>query len=231
MFRDKAPKSFEERLVTRTGKIFYVESIYEGMSIPETESGIPVIDRSELTPEEIEELLSDMKKQRLYSVIYCPVLYHEYTVGYIYLCNKKNKKITIDTLEYVYQFSKILAWTLDKNNYFSGGRTVSQEFKSQIIDISASGLLFADNSESLHDALNIYTDLQLELQIGENTLSVFSRIMRKYHNRGMTFYGVQFMEIEPEDFRILFEYVYGRMFTEEDGALWEGGSRPPTLEL
>ena len=182
-------------------------------------------------PDEMEELLSDMKKNGLYSVLYCPLLYHEYTVGYIYLYNEKNKKIETETLEYVYQFSKILAWVLDKNDYFSGGKTVSQEFKSQIVDISASGLLFADNSESLHDALNIYTDLDIELRIGQRKMKIFSRVMRKYPHKGMTFYGIQFMEINPEDFRYLFEFVYGRVFTEDDSSLWEGGSRPPTLEL
>ena len=231
MFRDKKPETFEEKLVSRTGRVFYMQSIYEGFSFPESANSVPVIDKEDLSPENMEELLSDIKKRKLYSVIYCPILYHEYTVGYIYLSNERNKKIKPETLDYVYQFSKILAWVLDRNNYFSGGKTVSQEFRSEIVDISASGLLFADNSESLHDALNIYTDLDLELRIGQRRMNVFSRVMRKYPNRGMTFYGVQFMEMNPEDFRYLFEYVYGRMFTEDDSTLWEGGSSPPTLEL
>ena len=231
MFRDRKPGSFEESLVAEKGKIFFMQSIYEGITIPETENDIEIIEKSELEPEDIETLLSDMKKQGLYSVLYCPILYHEYTVGYIYLCNKKNKKIDVETLEYVYQFSKVLAWVLDKNDYFSGGQTKAQEFKSAIVDISASGLMFTDNSESLSDALNIYTDINLELRIGKRRMVIFSRVMRKFHNKGTTFYGVQYMDINPEDFRYLFEYVYGRVFTEEDSTLWEGGSRPPTLEF
>jgi len=231
MFRDRKPETFEEKIIAAVGKIFFMESIYEGMNLPDTASDIPVIDKNDLEPEEIEELLSDMKKQGQYSVLYCPILYHEYTAGYIYLCNKKNKKIEIETLEYVYQFSKILAWVLDKNNYFSGGQTRSQDFNSQIMDISASGLLFTDNSENLSDVINIYTDLELELRIGKRKMPIFCRVMRKYHNKGRTFYGVQYMDINPEDFRYLFEFVYGRVFTENDSSLWEGGSRPPTLEL
>lgn len=231
MFRDREPDSFEEKLIAENGKIFYMQSIYEGMAVPETENEVDIIEKAELEPEDVERLLADMKTQGLYSVLYCPVLYHEYTVGYIYLCNKKNKKIEVDTLEYVYQFSKILAWILNKNNYFSGGQTKAQAFNSSIVDISASGLMFADSSESLSDALNIYTDMNLELRIDKRKMLIFSRIMRKFHNKGTTFYGVQYMDINPEDFRYLFEYVYGRVFTEADSALWEGGSRPPTLEL
>jgi hypothetical protein len=88
MFRDRQPESFEEKLIAGTGKIFFMQSIYEGMALPETDKDIPVVDKSRLKPEEIEELLSDMKKQGQYSVVYCPVLYQEYTVGYIYLCKK-----------------------------------------------------------------------------------------------------------------------------------------------
>ncbi|MBI9106854.1 MAG: PilZ domain-containing protein [Spirochaetales bacterium] len=231
MFRDREPETFEEKLVASTGRTFFMQSIYEGLNLPETSDDIPVIDKNHLKPEEIEKLLSDMKKQGQYSVIYCPILYHEYTAGYIYLCNKKNKKIEIDTLEYVYQFSKILAWVLNKNNYFSGGQTRAQEFNSQIIDISASGLMFTDNSENLSDVLSIYTDLNIELRIGQRRMPIFCRVMRKYHNKGRTFYGLQYMDIKPDDFRYLFEYVYGRVFTETDSSLWEGGSRPPTLEL
>ncbi|MDC7225525.1 MAG: PilZ domain-containing protein [Spirochaetales bacterium] len=231
MFRDREPDSFEEKLVAENGRVFFLQSIYEGMTVPDTEEEIDIIEKSELKPEDIETLLADMKKQGVYSVLYCPILYHEYTAGYIFLCNERNKKIEIDTLEYVYQFSKILAWSLDKNNYFSGGQTKAQDFNSSIIDISASGLMFADSSEGLSDVLNIYTDLNLELRIGQRRMVIFSRVMRKFHNKGTTFYGVQFMDINPEDFRYLFEYVYGRVFTEEDSSLWEGGSRPPTLEL
>lgn len=231
MFRDRQPETFEEQLISATGKTFFMESIYEGMNLPDTKSELPIIEKNDLKPEEIEELLSDMKKLGQYSVLYCPILYHEYTVGYIYLCNKRNKKIEVDTLEYVYQFSKILAWVLNQNNYFSGGQTKAQEFKSQIVDISASGLLFTDNSENLSDVINIYTDINLNLRIGKREMPIFCRVMRKYHNRGTTFYGVQYMDINPEDFRYLFEYVYGRVFTEDDSTLWEGGSRPPTLEL
>ena len=50
MFRDKKPESFEEKLVARTGRIFYMQSIYEGLTTTETETEIPVIDRGDLSP-------------------------------------------------------------------------------------------------------------------------------------------------------------------------------------
>ncbi len=231
MFREKRPESYEEKLIAQTGKSFFVQSIYEGISVPETETDMELLDRDDLEPEVIEDIFSSMKKAGVYSALYTPILYHEYTAGYIYLSNTRNKKIAVDTLDYVSEFSKVLAWTLGKNGYFSDGKPVSEEFSSQIVDISASGLLFTDNSENLSDAVNLYSDIDMQLTIGPRKVIVSSRVMRKFHSRGRTFYGVQFMSISPEDFRYLFEYVYGRVFTENDNMLWEGGSKPPTLEL
>ena len=51
--------------------------------------------------------------------------------------------------------------------------------------------------------------------------------MRRYEVEDMTYFGLQFMEIQPEDFRFLFDHVYGRPFTEKDDQLWEGGAKAP----
>lgn len=104
-------------------------------------------------------------------------------------------------------------------------------FEPEIIDISASGLLFTHSEKKLSELLGLYGDIQLILKVGHRKLQILSRVMRKYEYYGQYFYGIQFLEIEPEDFRFLFEYVYGRPFTEEDDRLWEGGAKPPELNF
>jgi hypothetical protein len=42
---------------------------------------------------------------------------------------------------------------------------------------------------------------------------------------------VLFMRMQPEDFRFLFEHLYGKRFSEEYEGKWEGGAPPPPLDL
>jgi hypothetical protein len=55
--------------------------------------------------------------------------------------------------------------------------------------------------------------------------------MRKYKIKDIYFYGIQFLEVAPEDFRFLFEHVYGRPFADADDRFWEGGADPPELNF
>ena len=79
--------------------------------------------------------------------------------------------------------------------------------------------------------LLINTDLSINLVIDSRTIQVTARIRRKFTEPGEVYYGVQFAEIDPKDFRFLFEYLYGREPTDRDDSLWEGGAPPPRVDL
>ena len=55
--------------------------------------------------------------------------------------------------------------------------------------------------------------------------------MRKYKSGDTVFYGLIILGIKQEDFKDLFQLVYGRKVTEEDVELWEGGSAPPEIKF
>ena len=154
-------------------------------------------------------------------------------IGCIILEVWSDSKETLDddVLEYVFQFSKILAYSLKLNGYFNKSNEVTAEYTTGIVDISASGLLFVNPSRELSLALTLYSDLELELKLKERTMTLGTRVMRKYTGKQTIYYGVQFLEIKPEDFRYLFDYVYGRTFNEYDDSLWEGGADPPVLSF
>jgi len=137
----------------------------------------------------------------------------------------------VDLVEYVGQFSEVLAYSLSINDYFKGAETVAERYDAEIVNLSASGLLFTHDSPSLKESLVIYADLSLILQVGQRKISLATRIMRKYEDAKTCYYGVQFLDIKPEDFRFLFDFVYGKKFTKEDSELWEGGAAPPPLAL
>jgi c-di-GMP-binding flagellar brake protein YcgR len=57
--------------------------------------------------------------------------------------------------------------------------------------------------------------IDIELFIGEKSIPIRSRIMRKFKNEDNVFYGLIFLDIDENDFEDLFYLVYGRKVTNE----------------
>ena len=238
-FRKKGPEQIEEMLIARTGKVLFIPSTNDPLPEENVIEGVPI-----LTAEEIDSTvengtknlkISNFEKSSdgIHSELYCPVLYNEYVIGYVQLVNRDDKKsiISNEILEYTHQFSKILAFSLKVNNYFKERSIDYERFESSIIDISASGLLFCSCSKKLDKSFFIYTDLKAEIFLGGSVINANCRIMRKFKSKGTVFYGIIFLDIEPEDFELLFLMLYGRKMTDKDQELWEGGSKPPPVEI
>ncbi|MBN1797267.1 MAG: PilZ domain-containing protein [Spirochaetales bacterium] len=244
MYRDKAPACLEEKLITRLGKILW---------IPDTEAKLPdndpmlsslVITEQEfadflsstgtgapLVKSEIAAFLYKKSKNNIYSEIYCPILYHEYAIGFIYVenNNKENKTFDVDFVQYVYQFSKVLSYSLEKHGYFEQQSQNMIQHQEPIIDMSAAGLLFATQSEDIDNKINLLEDIDITINIKQRKIVVGSRIMRKFKDHSTFYFGVQYLKISDADFQFLFEYLYGRSFTKRDEMIWEGGSPPPQI--
>ncbi len=246
MLRAREPGTIEERLIADTGKSLF---------IPETAAPFPNRERVDseyvITEEmfldkhgnekvlhgknlrEMELLLKEKHRNGIYAELFTPVIYHEYAIGYLHLFNdaKRKRPFTSQILNFAREFSRILAFALEKQGYFTGGRLAESQYNPEIIDISASGLMFTHPEKKLSEILGMYGDLKLSLKIGPRKMDMSSRVMRKYKSKDIYFYGLQFLEIEPEDFRFLFDYVYGRPFSDDDDKFWEGGAEPPELNF
>ena len=246
MFRDRSPRGFEESIIARTGKILFIPDTSGSFPGDNSEFGERIITRELLlsdsvmlpgnagdSHDRIASFLSKKYERGVHAEIFCPILYRQYTAGYIYIAQDQDKVERFDQnlLDFIYQFSKIIAYSLKINGYFDDVLPEENDYEGAIVDISASGILFNNESEKLRTKLALFTDLDLVLKFGDRTLRVVGRIMRKAQLDGTTLYGVQFMQVKPEDFRFLFEYVYGRVVSSEDEAMWEGGSEPPELDL
>ncbi len=244
MFRGRPPTGLEEILISQTGKIFYLPNTL-GM-LPENDDalGDRIITRGmllrpsggvhgETSQDRLPDLIADKRARGIGAEIYCPIIFHEYTIGFVYLARREGEPgiFDIELVEETYQFSKILAYALKMGGYFKEDMPGKSEYSGEIIDISASGLLFANNSEQLDLSLMLYSDIDLRLRFGRRVMIVPSRTMRKWRSVAMNYYGIQFVQIKPEDFRFLFDLVYGRALTPEDEDLWEGGAPPPELHL
>lgn len=244
MFRGKDPENLEQRIVARTGKILYLPRMSQGLPRESSSGDSRLLTESYLFPsgrsgEILKELsveaLRDYFKERAVSgadsAICCPILYQQYVVGGIFLETRRDGKPPLDqeALEYVFQFGKILAYSLKVNGYFNKSREVMSQYSTGIVDISASGLLFANPSPALSQALTLYSDLEVLLSLQTREMKIGVRLMRKYSGKNTTYYGLQFLDIRPEDFQFLFDFVYGKSYHEHDDTLWEGGAEPPTL--
>jgi len=246
MLRGKSADKFEERIITDTGKSFFVPdtalpfpdsskvnkefAVTEDLFLDEHGDEIVVYGKN---LRQVEKHIKNKHTNNIFAELYTPVIYHEYVVSYIRLFNNKsqNRAFTEKTLNFVREFARILAFALDKQGYFTGGELKPSKYRPEIIDLSASGLLFTHPEKKLSEMLGMYGDLKLILKIGPRKLEMFSRVMRKYKNKNIYYYGIQFLEVAPEDFRFLFDFVYGRPFSDDDDRLWEGGAEPPELNF
>ena len=140
-------------------------------------------------------------------------------------------RINREIFQATYEFSKILCYSLEQNGYFDSKQNSDRKYKPTIINISASGILFSLPSTTLSAQIHIHTDLNLNLILKKRKLEIFGRVVRKYSTEDQLFMGLQFLEISPEDYRFLFETIYGKALDENSENYWEGGSEPPPLEL
>jgi hypothetical protein len=237
MFRDSKPATTEERLVAETGKSLF---------IPSTQTDLPSIDPNPkkriITEEMFKRFLENagtdpqftdaatarfLKSKRdagVYSDLWAPILFQEYVIGYIHLWINAVGKPPFDpsVLDTVYQFAKVLAYSLKVNGYFKSAAVKKDPFPGKVIDVSASGILFANPSASLSTSLLPDSEIELQLTAGKRTVKTVARIMRRYKDVNLYYFGCRYTEIAPEDLRFLFEYLYGKPFTDADSAFSEG---------
>ena len=77
-------------------------------------------------------LLSMKRDQNIGSEIYCPILFEQYAVGYIYAADtiESNLEIDVEMVSYIHEFSQILAFALKKNGYFEGFSRENSNFRT-----------------------------------------------------------------------------------------------------
>ena len=64
-----------------------------------------------------------------------------------------------------------------------------------------------------------------------NTKQMAEIIAKGMNESGLSTECKSVEDIKPEDFRFIFEIVYGRSVTAEDEENWEGGTPPPKLKF
>jgi hypothetical protein len=237
IFKDLKLSGTEERLLAETGKAFY---------LPSTKGYLPADDpypKKRLITEDIfkrylestgvnlqfvddacARFIDQKYKSGIFSDLWVPLLFQEYVIGYIHIWIDKEGQIPFDyaVIESMFQFAKILAYSLKINGYFEGGKIKNEPFEGKIVDISASGLLFTYPNSPLALTLMQDTNLSIRLLTERRTVDTKAKIVRRYKDNSQSYFGCRFFEMEPEDLRFLFEYIYGKTFTDKDAAFLSG---------
>jgi hypothetical protein len=237
MFKERLPETQEERLIVRTGKIYYLPSVAGGLPAVDPYVAPRIVTREifaeflrydevreDLIEDEVLRFERNKKASGILSELMIPLLFQEYVIGYVYLVNTQPGKPPFDlpVLETYYQFAKVLAYSLKVNGYFRNAPKKARDFSADVIDISAGGLLFSNSSRDLSTSLLPGSDMELSIKAKGRTVKAQATVKRVYRDASRSYFGVEYAAVSPEDFRFLFECLYGRDFTDEDAAGIEG---------
>ena len=223
-FRERKPATIIERILAVSGKAVVLpfddlnnEKLMISCITPDDIDWI--VDESEEDPTQLRSELEDhikmMKAKEIFQEFYVPVLYYEFVVGYVYLMRGKTQKTAFskEQMETVCQFSHLFSYSLKMNGYFKSEPVQEKFTSSELIDISASGLLFSYPPDA--PIVNLYTDVDLVLKIHQKTLPLRGRIVRKFRDAGQVYLGVQFIDLQDKTRDILLRILYGEDFDSE----------------
>jgi hypothetical protein len=236
-FKDKKPDCTEERILSETGKTLF---------IPSTVGYFPQTDpypRKRIITEEIfkrylestgvgvafldntcARFIKNKFDNGIFSDVWVPILFHEYVIGYVHIWIDKEGRLPFDfsVLDNVYQFAKVVAFSLKENGYFEKGKMKNEPFEGRVLDISASGLLFAQPHSYLSSTLLVDSELEVKIITPRRSIVVVARIVRRFKDKTTGYFGCCFVNLLPEDMRFLFEYLYGRQVDDTDASYLSG---------
>ncbi|TFG84548.1 MAG: hypothetical protein E4H20_02855 [Spirochaetales bacterium] len=238
MYKDKTPEGPIEILASTTGRSFYLPAMMAGVPISDPFAERTILTRDDflsyfieeegLEPDFSEDELIRLERARrndgVLSELLVPILFQDYAIGYVTVINRQAGLPPFDlrVVEIFNGFSRALSWSLKLHGYFKGAPKLDESYRTEVEDVSAGGLLFACRDERLIQALKDGTSVTVRIGARRRTVNAAGNIRRHYAEATEGFFGIEFTAMEPEDFRFLFEYLYGRPFTDEDSESIEG---------
>jgi hypothetical protein len=95
--------------------------------------------------------------------------------------------------------------------------------EGKLIDISASGLLFAYPHPIFSSLLGPKSsEMSMTIVTPRRSITPDIQIVRRYTDHVQRYFGCRFLDLAPEDSRHLFECIYGRPFTDSGADFLSG---------
>lgn len=211
--RNNKPETVEERLISEIGRTLLVTSTHSQLpsSDPYPEGRIITQEMADafegpsvfIEGSALECSRAEKTASGIISELYCPILYYQYVIGYIYLMNDENRKTCLDyrSVDFAWEFAHILAYTLKTNNYFKlDEQYIADPYKPQVVDLSSSGCLLLMPKSSFKVKLKHGSVLDMSISRADPATSVTmkGRVTRRFDDRENEYYGVAFITTEME---------------------------------
>ncbi len=223
MFRERKPNLIPEELLAWSGRTLLLP-LSDGAAISSQREGplYKILDQDDLSrifkasgrdslllSQSLSQYVESMFHKKIWHELYCPLLFKQYVVGYIYLMRSElqTTPFSLNTLEFVNQFSRLLSYSLHQNGYFQLSPVREQFEKSELVDVSGSGLLFCMPVNG--PALDLFTDVDLKLGLDKKTINIKGRVMRRFQDSGRIYVGIKFIDIDPSDYDFIISALYG----------------------
>lgn len=221
IFKNRNPSTLEEFLIVKTGKAFYIPNsfryfpdsqVYDIEKVIVNEDVVEYYkllgNDQNVANQKINQLLILKQKKNILSELYYPMIYKKFVIGYLYLMNEtdKNSQIAFNIINNLEEFSKLLIASLIKNSYFT--RTEYLNVNANIVDISAGGMQFYSDDNSLASNLFEKDELQLNFRIENSIFSLKAFVRRRWKEQDNWHYGVQFDDTQSEQIEILKNLIY-----------------------
>ncbi|MBP7262681.1 MAG: PilZ domain-containing protein [Spirochaetia bacterium] len=238
MYKNRLPQGPVERLAADTGRAFYLPSILSGLPLSDPFAERTILTRDdflswfmdeegldrEFAEDEVVRLERAKRNDGVLSELLVPVLFQEYVLGHVSVTNKRQGHPPLDlkAVETFGAFARALAWSLKLHGYFKGSPRLDDSYATEVLDVSAGGLLFACRDARLIQALKDGSEVNVRVSAKRRNVDAVGVIRRHYAATREGLFGIEFTGMAPEDFRFLFEYLYGRAFTDGDADSVEG---------
>ena len=206
----RMPETVEEKLVSRLGRVLLVASTKSPLpsedpypegrivtqAMADSFEGPSIFMEGSL----LEKNREEKSNQGIVSEIYCPILYYQYVVGYIYLMNDTAKKVCLDfrAVDFAWEFARMLACSLKLHGYYK----VDDGWKPDphepvVMDLSATGCLFVVPRTAHAVRLKKTAVIDIRIVSGDCTLDLKGRVARRLEDKDNELYGIAFLNQDP----------------------------------
>lgn len=239
--KERKPESIEERLVSEYGRTLLVPSMQGALPAtdpyPEgrliTQSMADAFEGPSVFLEGSELERSHMQKasEQVLSELYCPILYYQYVIGYVYLSNDEGQGAALEfrAVDYAWEFAKILAYSLKINNYYKIDESYQPDpYQPRVVDLSATGclLLMPKSTFTIKLKHGTVMDIRISRPGDRVAMTMTGRVARRYDDKDNEYYGVGFLNADRDALEMLRLSLYadgGDSFNCDESALELGG--------
>lgn len=228
MFRNRAPHSFEEKLLTKTGKVLFIPSTSAELPktdpYPEGRIITQAIEESYEDPNHFVEgthfskLMKEKSAKGISSEIWCPIVYYQYVVGYIYAVKSGSDSFDIAMVDSLWDFSRILAYQLKKTGYFKCEEKKQKPIHhpAELIDMSPGGMHIALDQSNSKFPIREGSIFSIRIMTGTQEIQCTTKVVRRYSRKDSISYGTVFLDLSSEQFMHLYECLYRSPYNEYD---------------